>query len=88
MLQYWNGSKDKDKDTEDLEELAIYKEEEEDFWIYNIDERHTPIRVENKYFWVYIAIELTEKSILDVYLSFRAERNTFYSREISFETHW
>jgi hypothetical protein len=41
MLQYWNGSKDKDKDTEELEELAIYKEEEEDFWIYNIDERHT-----------------------------------------------
>jgi hypothetical protein len=41
-LQYWNGSKDKDKDTEELEELAIYKEEEEeDFWIYNIDERHT-----------------------------------------------
>jgi hypothetical protein len=39
MLQYWNGSKD--KDTEDLEELAIYKGEEEDFWIYNIDERHT-----------------------------------------------
>jgi hypothetical protein len=42
MLQYWNGYKDKDKDTEELEELAIYKEEEEeDFWIYNIDERHT-----------------------------------------------
>jgi transposase-like protein len=43
-----------------------------------------PIRVENKYFWIWIAIEPTEKSILDVYLSFRAERNTFYSRETSF----
>lgn len=44
MLQHWNGSKDKDTDTdtdtEELEELAIYKEED-DFWIYNIDERHT-----------------------------------------------
>jgi transposase-like protein len=43
-----------------------------------------PIRVENKYFWIWIAIEPTEKSILDVYLSFKAERNTFYSTEISF----
>jgi transposase-like protein len=32
-----------------------------------IDE--TQIRVENKYFWVWIAIEPTEKSILDVSLS-------------------
>jgi putative transposase len=39
-----------------------------------IDE--TQIRVGNKYFWIWIAIEPTEKSILDIYLS-SAERNMF-----------
>ena len=38
-----------------------------------IDE--TQIRVGNKHFWIWIAIEPTEKSILDVYLS--AQRNMF-----------
>jgi putative transposase len=49
----------------------IYKRRKVSEFIIN----ETQIRVGNKHFWIWIAIEPTEKSILDVYLS--AERNMF-----------
>jgi hypothetical protein len=67
MLQYGNGSKDTDRP-----KRIIYKRRKVSKFI--IDE--TQIRVGNKYFWIWIAIEPTEKSILDIYLS-SAERNMF-----------
>lgn len=41
-----------------------------------IDE--TQIKVGNDYFWLWVAIELNNKSILDIYLS--AERNMFVAQ--------
>jgi transposase-like protein len=46
-----------------------------------IDE--TQIKVGNNYFWLWIAIELNNKSILDIYIS--AEKETYLLHRILFE---
>ena len=60
MLQYWKNPKYRPK-------TIIYIKERWKVSEFIIDE--TQIRVGNKYFWIWIAIEPTERSILDVYLS-------------------
>jgi putative transposase len=70
MLQYGNGSKDTDRP-----KRIIYKRRKISKFI--IDE--IQIRVGNKYFWIWIAIEPKERLILDIYLS-SAERNMFVAQ--------
>lgn len=57
MLQYGNGSK-----VQRPKRISYKRRRKISEFI--IDE--TQIRVENKYFWIWIAIEPTDKSILDV----------------------
>ena len=68
MLLSRNGYRNRDQ--------KKYFTKEENLWIYS-DE--IQISIGNDYFWLWVAIELDNKSIFDIYLS--AERNMFVAEK-------
>jgi putative transposase len=63
--------------TEKYKPERIFTKRKKDFWVYNRDE--TQLKVGSNYFWIWIVIESSDRTLLVVRIS--AKRNMFVAEQ-------